>query len=170
MGHTKPGYGPKQPDGRGWDESAGESMPRYTEPDRKVKAKRSPEARPTPAPSRSPRSGDRGLSVDPTRARSVANEALEASKRVRSAKAKGVDDHDAQNHYDSTMAALQQVHPGLHQSVQAIHHLETKIGEAKRAGGKAPKGYDEMLRSAHSNLNARISKGKQFTYDPRKGK
>ena len=169
MGSVKPGYGPKEPDGRGWDASAGRSMPRYDDPDRKAKVARS-DPRPAASASKSPRSGARGLSVDPTRARGVANEALQASKAVRAAKAKGVDDHDAQAHFNATMAALQQVHPGLHQSVLAIHHLETKISEAQRAGGKPPTGYDEMLRSAHRNLNARINKGQKFTYDPRKGK
>lgn len=166
MGQVKPGYGPREPDGRGWDASASRSMPNRKDPDRRKKAGPSPDA----APSKTPRSSAKGLSVDSNQARRVANDALALSKVVRDNHARGVHDHEATHKFNETMAALHQVHPGLAQSVQAIHHVETKIAEAKRDGGKAPKGYEEHLKTAKSNLDARLKQGKNFVYDPRKGK
>lgn len=168
MGQVKPGFGPREPDGRGWNASEAERLPDGEDRYKRTGSKPRGGTPPVREQTGTPRLANRGLSVDKGRAQAAANEALAASKRVRDAKARGVDDHDATSHFNETMAALHQVHPGLHQSVQAIHHLETTIADAKAHGGKPNKAHEAYLKEAHANLKARLNKGNNFTYNPAK--
>ena len=96
----------------------------------------------------------RRFPVDAGTARGVADSALTAGRSVRDLQSSGQEHHTAQAEYNEHMARLQQIHPGLHQSVLAINHLEGLVAQ----GESHPK-IHEQLAQARRNLNARLAEG-----------
>jgi hypothetical protein len=137
MGMVKDGYGPKDPT--------------------PIRGERRSGARKTYVEygwDGSGKGGSKQLGVDGNTARAVSDAAIGAGRKVRELRASGQEHHSAQSEYNENMARLQQIHPGLHQSVLAINHLEGLIS----SGSTKPEIHDQLAQ-AKRNLNARLVEG-----------
>lgn len=99
----------------------------------------------------------RGLSIAPHQAQAAVNAALESARKARKLRAQGKDTSLEDAAHTDAMGIVRNAHPGLHQSVIAILHLEGQIADAQGRGVEIPGHITEQLRIAKGNLRDRLN-------------